>query len=444
MTELDELLSEIAPAATAQAQGVPEIPVLSVSEFSNMIKGTVEQVFGRVRVRGEIIGLRHHSSGTYYFDLKESAGGRDYILNCVLWKFTRVEARLEEGLEVVITGRATTYSGRSSYQLTVEGVEISGIGALFKIIEERKKKLAAEGLFDPARKRPLPKFPRTIGVVTSPTGAVIRDIIHRISGRFPAHVIVWPCAVQGEGAAEQIAAAIAGFNSLALEGGLRPDVIIVARGGGSLQDLMPFIEEIVVRAAAASEIPLVSAVGHETDTTLVDYAADLRAPTPTAAAELCVPVRADLVVQVADMSSRVLGAAMRRLENLGLRLGGIWARAKSPMQFVADAIQRLDDKSSRLTLAIGTKIKSGTDRISYLGKILESYSFRNVLARGYGIVWNDCEVVSSAKALATLPSAEIEMSDGRTRIFSVAQPSPAPRPKRRPPAEKDDSQKELF
>jgi exodeoxyribonuclease VII large subunit len=207
---------------------------------------------------------------------------------------------------------------------------------------------------------------------------------------------------------------------------------------------MPFNEEIVVRAAAASEIPLVSAVGHETDTTLIDYAADLRAPTPTAAAELCVPVRAELVAQVADSASRIFGAAMRRLENLGLRLNGTWARAKSPMQFVADALQRLDDKSSRLALAIGSKIKYGSDRISYLGKMLESYSFKNVLARGYGIVWNGSEVVSSAKALSALPSAEIEMSDGRARISAAAQTPPASRPKRKPPAEKDDAQEELF
>jgi exodeoxyribonuclease VII large subunit len=442
MTGFDELLDEVSPAPESKPA---EIPVLSVSEFSNLIKGAIEQVFGRARVRGEIIGLRHHSSGTYYFDLKESSGGRDFILNCVLWKFTRVDVKLEEGLEVVITGRATAYSGRSSYQLTVEGVEVAGVGALFKIIEERRKKLAAEGLFDLARKRPLPKFPRIIGVATSPTGAVIRDIIHRISARFPARVVVWPCAVQGEGAAEQIAAAINGFN--AMEDG-RPDVIIVARGGGSLQDLMPFNEEAVVRAAAASAIPLVSAVGHETDTTLIDYAADLRAPTPSAAAELCVPSRAELLERLASASARILGAIVHMFENFGLRVGGLWARAKSPVQIIADMSQRLDERSDRLARAIDSMLRAGGERVGYLGRMLESCSFKNVLGRGYSIVWSGGEVVSSSKALASAPSVIVEMADGKTEVFTSMRSSPPPRkpaaPKPKPKAATDDGQPDLF
>ncbi|MDR1008792.1 MAG: exodeoxyribonuclease VII large subunit, partial [Rickettsiales bacterium] len=248
--------------------------IYSVSQFSIALKGLVEGTFGRISIRGEISGLKRHASGTFYFDLKESAGGKDYILNCVLWKFTHIDAKLEEGLEVIISGRATTYTGRSSYQLTVENVEVAGQGALFKLIEERKKKLAAEGLFDAARKRPLPKFPRVIGVVTSPTGAVIRDIIHRIAERFPLHIIVAPAAVQGEGAELEIARGIEVLNGLATP----PDIIIVARGGGSVQDLMAFNSEEVARAVAASRVPVMSAVGHETDVTICDFAADLRAP----------------------------------------------------------------------------------------------------------------------------------------------------------------------
>jgi exodeoxyribonuclease VII large subunit len=361
----------------------------------------------------------------------------------VLWKWTRIEVKLEEGLEVVIAGKITAYAGRSSYQLTVESAEIAGIGALFKIIEERKKKLAAEGLFDPAHKKPLPKFPRVIGVVTSPTGAVIRDIIHRIGDRFPARIIVWPAAVQGEGAEESVAAAIAGFNRM--RNG-RPDVLIVARGGGSLQDLMPFNGEIVVRAAYDSEIPVISAVGHETDTTLIDYAADLRAPTPTAAAELAVVNRADLLLRFRQSEARIMNAALRRLENFSLRIGGLGARLKSPVQFVADAMQRLDEKSARMALALKAKMSGGADRVAYAAKMLESYSFRNVLARGYAIVWNGGAIVDSSAALAALPSATLEMRDGRVQVFTdarVAEPKPA---KARKPAAKpkDERQTDLF
>jgi exodeoxyribonuclease VII large subunit len=440
MSGMDELFDEITGTAPAAPAAKPTETVFSVSEFSNMLKGALEEVFGRVKVRGEIMGLRRHSSGTCYFDLKESAGGRDYILNCVLWKWTRIEARLEEGLEVIITGKATAYTGRSSYQLSVEAAEIAGAGALFKIIEDRKKKLAAEGLFDPARKKPIPKFPRIIGVVTSPTGAVIRDIIHRISGRFPARIIVWPTLVQGEGADAGIAAAIAGFNRMAEN---RPDVLIVARGGGSLQDLMPFNEEIVVRAAADSEIPVISAVGHETDTTLIDYAADLRAPTPTAAAELAVADRSDLLLRLRQCETRILNTTLRRFENFTLRIKSLSGKLKNPLQFIMEAVQRLDEKTARMELMARGRLASATDRVAYAAKMLESYSFRNVLGRGYAIVWSGTEVVGSTSALAGLGSATLEMSDGKIGILAKT-PEPPAGKRKRPDRPEDGKQRELF
>jgi exodeoxyribonuclease VII large subunit len=260
------------------------LPEFSVTELSAALKRAVEDQFAVVRVRGEISGLKFHSSGHVYFDLKDDKA----VLNAVIWRTTtaRLKVRPEAGMEVICTGKLSTYAGTSRYQIIVEQVEMAGLGALMALLEERKKRLAAEGLFDGARKRPLPFLPEIIGVITSPTGAVIRDIMHRLQARFPRRVLLWPVAVQGEKAAAEIAAAIAGFNAMTAN---RPDLIIVARGGGSVEDLMAFNDEGVVRAAAASVIPLISAVGHETDTTLIDFAADVRAPTPTAAAEIAVP-----------------------------------------------------------------------------------------------------------------------------------------------------------
>ena len=259
------------------------LPEFTVAELSQAVKRTIEGGFARVRVRGEVSGFKRAASGHLYMALKDE----EAVLDAVCWR--GVAARLalvpEDGLEVIATGRLTTYPGRSKYQIVIEQLELAGEGALLKLLEERRKKLAGEGLFDEARKQPLPFLPEVIGVVTSPTGAVIRDILHRLADRFPRPVLIWPVLVQGDGAAEQIAAAIAGFNALEDGGPVpRPDLLIVARGGGSLEDLWAFNEEVVVRAAAASAIPLISAVGHETDTTLIDFAADHRAPTPTAAA----------------------------------------------------------------------------------------------------------------------------------------------------------------
>lgn len=277
-------------------------PEISVSELSQALKRTVEQRFSHVRVRGELSRVTVAKSGHLYTSLKDD----NAVLDAICWKgsLARLSIKPEEGLEVVCTGRLTTYPGRSNYQLIIESMELAGEGALLKMLEERKKKLAAEGLFDPARKKALPYLPRTIGIVTSPTGAVIRDILHRIKERFPAHVYLWPVMVQGKGAEQQIANAIHGFNTLR-PGFKKPDLLIVARGGGSLEDLMPFNEEIVVRAAAQSDIPVISAVGHETDVTLIDYAADKRAPTPTGAAEMSVPVRRDLVFTVNEHGQRL-------------------------------------------------------------------------------------------------------------------------------------------
>src|SRR5437763_677366 len=280
------------------------IPEWTVSELSAALKRTLEDAYRVVRVRGEITGYRGpHSSGHSYFALKDEGAKID----AVIWKGTygRIRFKPEEGLEVIATGKLTTYPGRSSYQIVIESLEPAGIGALMALLEERKKKLAAEGLFDEARKQLIPYLPEVIGVITSPTGAVIRDILHRLSDRFPRHVLVWPVRVQGDGSAEEVAAAIRGFNAFAAGGRMpRPDLIIVARGGGSLEDLWSFNEEIVVRAAAGSMIPLISAVGHETDVTLIDFAADVRAPTPTAAAEMAVPVRAELIQRVDGLKRR--------------------------------------------------------------------------------------------------------------------------------------------
>src|SRR5436853_3096792 len=308
-----------APPASAPGSNLPEY---TVSELSMALKRSIEEGFSHVRVRGEISGFKRHGSGHCYFAWK----GSDAVIDAVCWRNTaiRLPIRPEDGMEVVCTGRLTTYPGRSKYQLVIDSVELAGIGALLRILEERRQRLAAEGLFAAERKKKLPFLPAVIGVVTSPTGAVIRDILHRLADRFPRHVVVWPVAVQGEGAAAQIAAAIQGFNRLAAGGPVsRPDLLIIARGGGSLEDLMPFNEEIVVRAAAASVIPLISAIGHETDTTLIDHASDRRAPTPTAAAEMAVPVRLDLRAELAAKAGRLSGGLARLFADCRIRLEGL-------------------------------------------------------------------------------------------------------------------------
>jgi exodeoxyribonuclease VII large subunit len=425
-------------------------PEFTVSELSSALKRTVEDAYGHVRVRGEITGFRGpHSSGHCYFALKDDGAK----IEAVIWKSAHYRMRFkpQEGLEVIATGRLTTFPGSSKYQIVIEALEPAGIGALMALMEERKKKLAAEGIFDEARKRPLPWLPDVIGVVTSPTGAVIRDILHRLEDRFPRRVLVWPVKVQGEGSAEQIAGAIRGFNGLPETGRIpRPDLLIVARGGGSLEDLWSFNEEIVVRAAAESRIPLVSAVGHETDITLIDFAADKRAPTPTAAAEMAVPVRAELFVEVAALARRTmlcwqrshesrrneLRAAVRALPALSellaiprQRLDGAGASLPRGLQAnthahfrrfaassarltvrvlrgqVAQADHRLQVGSERLTHSARTLLRNRADRFAGLAVRLKASRLANAQAQRQAIARNHERVARLAerarRALAT-------------------------------------------
>jgi len=327
-------------------------PEFTVSDLSGAIKRTVEERFERVRVRGEISGYRGpHSSGHAYFSLKDQSARID----AVVWRsaFARLKFRPEEGIEVIATGRITTFPGKSSYQIVIDNLEPAGAGALMALLEERKKRLAAEGLFDRERKRPLPYMPRVIGVVTSPTGAVIRDIIHRIEDRFPRRVLLWPVRVQGETAPAEVSAAIAGFNALEACAPLpRPDVLIVARGGGSLEDLWSFNEESVVRAAAASTIPLIAAIGHETDWTLIDYVADRRAPTPTGAAEFAVPVRAELLAQTRACGGRLSGGLVRLLERRRSEFRSAARALPGADALLAAPRQRLDLCAARLPGAL--------------------------------------------------------------------------------------------
>ncbi|MBB3770783.1 exodeoxyribonuclease VII large subunit [Angulomicrobium tetraedrale] len=336
-------------------------PDWTVSELSGALKRTVEESFGHVRVRGEISGYRGpHSSGHAYFSLKDASAR----LDAVVWKgtFNRLRLKPEEGLEVVAIGRITTFPGKSSYQIVIEQLEFAGAGAIMAMLEERKRRLAAEGLFDGARKRRPPFLPRVIGVVTSPTGAVIRDILHRLSDRFPRHVLVWPVRVQGDTSGAEVAAAIRGFNAIAPGGPIpRPDVLIVARGGGSLEDLLGFSEEIVVRAAAESAIPLIAAVGHETDVTLIDFAADLRAPTPTAAAEMAVPVRGELLAEIGSLQARLGGALARATERRRAELRALGRLLPSADTLLAVPRQRLDVAGQRLPRAL--KANAGAHRL---------------------------------------------------------------------------------
>lgn len=323
----------------------------TVSELSGAVKRSLEDQFGRVRVRGEIGRVSRPSSGHLYFDLKDDRS----VLAAVTWKgqAAKLAQRPEEGMEVIATGRITTFPGQSKYQLIVDQIEPAGLGALMAMLEKRRQALAAEGLFDETRKRPLPSLPRVIGVVTSPSGAVIRDILHRLRDRFPTRVLIWPVAVQGEGCAPQVAAAIRGFNDLPQGGPIpRPDLLIVARGGGSLEDLWGFNEEAVVRAAADSRIPLISAVGHETDTTLIDFASDRRAPTPTAAAEMAVPVLAELSARLAESQARLMRCSQHHIDRPRQRLRDLSRALGRPAALTEGARQRLDLWAGRLDPAL--------------------------------------------------------------------------------------------
>ncbi len=435
----------------------------SVSEISQLLRRTVEDNFSWVRVRGEISGLKRASSGHIYFNLKDA----DAVLNVVCWKgvAARLTFLLEDGMESVCSGRLTTYAGRSSYQLSAVTIEPAGAGALMALLEKRKQALATEGLFDEARKKPLPFLPRVIGVVTSPTGAVLRDILHRLRERFPVHVLVWPVLVQGEGAAAQVVAAIAGFNALDSASGIpRPDLIIVARGGGSLEDLWAFNEENVVRAAAASRIPLISAVGHETDTTLIDYASDKRAPTPTASAEMAVPVREELLATVLDYRTRLHTAVTRSIGERRAYLEALARGLPHPRRLLELMAQKLDDwgerhreslprllqkKQQQLAVAekglqpglLRQRITMEDQRVGALSRLLESYHYTKVLARGFALVRNGAgELVASAEAAQPGMALEIEFRDGRKNVL-VAGGGKAPR---RWGQKKEDDQESLF
>ena len=475
------------PENRQQPEPGANVPVFSVSEISQAVKQTVEGAFPRVRIQGEISGFKRAASGHLYMTLKDDSA----VIDGVCWRTTagRLAIDPEDGLEIIATGRITTYPGRSKYQLVIDHMEVAGEGALLKLLEERKRRLAAEGLFDEAAKRELPVLPMVIGVVTSPTGAVIRDILHRVRERFPVHVIVWPALVQGDGAAEQVAAGIRGFNGLT-EGGAvpRPDLLIVARGGGSLEDLWAFNEEVVVRAAAESKIPLISAVGHETDWTLIDLAADVRAPTPTAAAEIAVPVRLDLLARVTELHQRLSRAGQRviadradrlqamarglprpgrivedraqrlddwseRLANsltVGLerrqrRLTGAGAGLIRPTALIRRASQRLADSSARLARAWPRTLLTRETRLRNAAALLESYSYKRTLDRGFALVTDaDGVPVRSVTQAAPGEGLAIEVADGRIDAVvssGGAKPKPA---KRRAPKGGDDGQGSLL
>lgn len=391
-----------------QPQSSKEIPELTVSQISFEIKRCVETTFNKVRIKGEIFGAKRADSGHWYLSLKDE----NAILSAVIWKGVAMHLpfKPEDGIEVIATGKITTFAGKSSYQLIIEHLEIAGAGALLKLLEERKKQFAAEGLFDAAHKKQIPFLPQTIGVITSASGAVIRDIIHRVSDRFPSHILLWPTPVQGEGAAEKIAAAIRNFNQFPKDNLPRPDVLIVARGGGSLEDLWPFNEEIVIRAVYDSQIPIISAVGHETDTMLIDYVADKRAPTPTGAAEFAVPVKTELQIQINSLENRLLGGIARFLQENRLRLDVLSKGIPNLEQILQENTQKFDDRIERLQTSFKHYItlrsqqlqiadlkpthifnifEKNQENLNNLSIRLNSVSIDSVLKRGFAWVQND-------------------------------------------------------
>ena len=419
--------------------------VLSVSDLSLSLKACVEQVFSDVHVRGEVSGIKRSEKGYIYFSLKDSQA----VLAAICWHgSSETQKALVEGLEVICHGKLSTYPGRSNYQMIVNYAEPAGIGALLKLLKERKERLEKEGLFDITRKKKIPFLPTTIGVITSPTGAVIRDIIHRITDRCPRHIILWPVAVQGDEAADQIEKAIKGFNAFP-DTGLtlgqqrvpKPDVLIVARGGGSLEDLWCFNEENVIRATANSLIPIISAVGHETDTTLIDYASDLRAPTPTGAAEKAVPVRSDLLntlglygIRLNQSLTRFIQAHQEHLTSLGRALPNL-------TDIIQSFTQRLDDQTERLYQALKSLLLQKTQQIQTTGnrliptikilltqkeqslrlqdKLLESYSYKNTLSRGFAFVTHQTQVISSARKAESLSRFTLHFSDGSVQATPI-------------------------
>ncbi len=344
-------------------------PELSITQISTLLKRTVEDAFGYVRIRGEVSSLKVVHSGHVYFSLKDEKN----TLAAVMWKgtATKIKFKPEDGMEVICTGKITTFGSQSKYQIVVETIEIAGEGALMALLEKRKQQFIKEGLFDATHKKPIPYLPLTIGVVTSPTGAVIRDILHRLRDRFPVHVLLWPVKVQGTTAKDEIAHAIKGFNTLPENGTIpRPELIIVARGGGSIEDLWAFNEECVVRATAASHIPVISAVGHETDTTLIDFVSDKRAPTPTAAAEMAVPVRSELILTVIDYEKRLISRLTQLMQEKQNFLEALSRGITSPMHLINTHTQHLDNWTERLQHSLPNFIDQKQKDFSHLSSRL--------------------------------------------------------------------------
>lgn len=458
-------------------------PEMSVSDLAQSLKRTLEDAYGRVRVRGELSRVKVVSSGHMYSDLKDE----NSVINVICWRgnLSKLSIRPEEGLDVICTGRITTYPQRSNYQMIIESMELAGEGALLKMLEERKKKLAGEGLFAQERKKPLPFLPERIGVVTSPTGAVIRDILHRISDRFPREVMLWPVRVQGDGAADEVTNAVNGFNSL--PEAQRPDILIVARGGGSLEDLMAFNEENVVRAVAASQIPVISAVGHETDTTLVDYAADRRAPTPTGAAEMAVPERLMLLARVEEDQARLTAAISRMTDHHKKFVKSLAARLSDPRKLIEIKAQQCDHQFEKLKSVFQQKInkrqqyllrlegrikhpkdrvnemsqrlkyigqtlnstrdrllKDPTQRLAQCSRLLDTLSYQNVLKRGYSIVRDhEGKPMTLASKIETNTALSIEFQDGKIDAVS-GQTAPIKKKTKTTKKSGDDTQGALF
>ena len=423
------MLAESAPGDNAAP--------MSVGELAGKLKRVVETEFGHVRLRGEISGYKRVASGHAYLSLKDE----NAVIDGVIWKGQVAALGFvpQDGIEVIATGKVTTYPGRSKYQIVIDRMELAGEGALMALLEKLKAKLAGEGLFDASRKKPLPFLPARIGVVTSPTGAVIRDILHRLEDRCPSHVLVWPVKVQGAGAAAEVAAAIAGFDAMSAE--TRPDLVIVARGGGSIEDLWAFNEEVVIRAIAACTIPIISAVGHETDTTLADFAADLRAPTPTAAAEMAVPVLADLRLALAGYGQRTEKCARRYQERGRERLDALARMLPRRDALLGPQRQRADDLGARLDRGLERRViaaralldrssgalrmamldrqlERGRDRLTATWRLVESLGPNAILDRGYAFVSARASggaggaVVGSAAAARAAGAVTLHFRDG--------------------------------
>lgn len=397
--------------------------IFSVTDAAALLKKVVETAFPEIRIRGELSQITRATSGHLYMTIKDNGAA----INAIIWRGTPVNFKLEDGLEVIVTGRFTTYPARSNYQIVINSIEMAGVGAILKMLEERKQKLAAQGLFDAARKKPLPRFPQTIGVITSPTGAAFQDIKNRLRERFPVHVLLYPATVQGVTAADEVAAGIDYFNKKN-----NVDVIIVARGGGALEDLLPFSEEVVVRAAARSHIPLISGVGHEPDWMLIDFAADVRAPTPTGAAEMVVPTKISLIQDLDNLSHRLTTAFTAHLVNAKQQLNHI--NIKSPKQVLMEKSQRLDDLGKTMSLIVATKLEKANNKmavfarfsdimtnrlnllkqsVAHLAQMLNSMSYKNVLQRGYAIVRDENNNIISTN---TARPASIEFADGVVKL----------------------------